>query len=96
MLKFSFLTAGLWLSIVTLAHSAEAVGFREVEVDKESPRPLYVAIWYLTEEQTSMRDLTIWLETQNCIFVCAIWLAFADERSSDCYVMARSPQSRYL
>ncbi|WP_235913451.1 hypothetical protein [Brucella tritici] len=53
MLKISFLTAGLWLSIVTLAHSAETVGFREVELDKESPRPLHVAIWYPTEERAS-------------------------------------------
>ncbi|PRA79326.1 lipoprotein signal peptide [Ochrobactrum sp. MYb29] len=53
MLKFSFLTAGLWLSIVTLAHSAETVGFREVALDNENPRPLHVAIWYPTEEQAS-------------------------------------------
>ena len=53
MLKISLLTAGLWLLIVTLAHSTETVGFRETELDKESPRPLHVAIWYPTEDQAN-------------------------------------------
>ncbi|NNU62941.1 alpha/beta hydrolase family protein [Ochrobactrum soli] len=53
MLKFSFLAAGIWLSIVTLAHSAETVGFRETELNKEGSRPLHVAIWYPTEDQAN-------------------------------------------
>ncbi len=53
MLKISFLTAGLWLSIVTLAHSAETVGFRETELNKEGSRPPHVAIWYPTEDQAN-------------------------------------------
>ncbi|WP_273729458.1 hypothetical protein [Brucella gallinifaecis] len=53
MLKISFLTTGLWLSIVTLAHSAETVGFRETELNKEGSRPLHVVIWYPTEVQAN-------------------------------------------
>lgn len=50
MLKFSFLTAGLWLSITTLAYSAESVGFREAKLDQDTARSLHVAIWYPTED----------------------------------------------
>ncbi len=50
MLKFSFLTAGLWLSITTLAYSAESVGFREAKLDQDPARSLHVAIWYPTED----------------------------------------------
>lgn len=53
MLKFSFLTAGLWLSIATLAHSAETVGFREAQLDEEGLRPLHIAIWYPTEDHAN-------------------------------------------
>lgn len=53
MLKFSLFAGGLWLSIATSAHSAHAVGFRAVELDKGSPRPLHVAVWYPTEDRAS-------------------------------------------
>lgn len=50
MLKFSFLTAAMWLSIATLAHSAETVGFRQIELDKGVARSLPIAIWYPTDD----------------------------------------------
>ncbi|AQZ49634.1 alpha/beta hydrolase family protein [Martelella mediterranea] len=44
MLKFLSVTCGLFLSLASLACSADAVGFRDAELD--GTRPLHVAIWY--------------------------------------------------
>ena len=47
MLKFLSVTCGLFLSLASLAWSAEAVGFRDMELD--GARRLHVAIWYPAE-----------------------------------------------
>jgi predicted dienelactone hydrolase len=43
------LIVGHWLFAATLAHATNAVGFREIDVDKGGPRPLHVAVWYPTD-----------------------------------------------
>jgi predicted dienelactone hydrolase len=47
----SFCTGGLWLLAATFAHSAEAIGFRETELDAGGPRPLHVSMWYPTNDR---------------------------------------------
>lgn len=53
MLKFMFIAGGLWLSATTLAVSADSIGFRETELDKDGSRPLHVAVWYPVHDQAS-------------------------------------------
>jgi predicted dienelactone hydrolase len=46
MLKLSVFTGAVVLSIATLAHCADAVGFREINIGKDGDRPLHLAVWY--------------------------------------------------
>lgn len=48
MIKLSICTAGFWLLAATLAHGADAIGFRETTLDKDGVRPLHVSVWYPT------------------------------------------------
>jgi len=41
---------GFLLITTELAHSADAVGFRETDIDKDGARPLHISIWYPTED----------------------------------------------
>ncbi|MDR9774759.1 hypothetical protein RJJ65_19280 [Rhizobium hidalgonense] len=41
---------GFLLITTELAHSADAIGFRETDIDKDGARPLHISIWYPTEE----------------------------------------------
>jgi predicted dienelactone hydrolase len=51
MLK-SFLSTGLvLLSIATLAKAADQVGFRDVQIGQDAPRPLHVVVWYPARDQ---------------------------------------------
>jgi predicted dienelactone hydrolase len=46
MFRLSIFTSAALLSIATLAHCADRVGFKEIEIGKGGERPLHVAVWY--------------------------------------------------
>jgi len=46
--RLSAVAVGHWIFATTLAHAANAVGFREFDVDKGGTRPLHVGVWYPT------------------------------------------------
>ncbi len=49
MTKFSLWLVGFWLLFANAAYSAEAIGFRQVELGQGGARPLSVSLWYPVE-----------------------------------------------
>lgn len=41
----------LWLFFSSLTYAAPVIGFKEIDLDKDGPRPLKFAIWYPAKEQ---------------------------------------------
>ncbi len=50
MLKSLISTGLFFLSLATVTAAADQVGFRDVQIDQDTPRPLHVVIWYPTPE----------------------------------------------
>lgn len=48
MIRLLFCTAGFWLLAATFSHAADAIGFREITLDKDEARPLHISMWYPT------------------------------------------------
>ncbi|MGO4670190.1 alpha/beta hydrolase family protein [Bosea sp. 2RAB26] len=51
LLQRSLLMAGAWLLTTVLAHSADAIGFRQTTLDMAGKRPLQVSLWYPTKQE---------------------------------------------
>ncbi|WP_143348516.1 hypothetical protein [Ensifer adhaerens] len=53
MFRSSVFAGALWLHAATLAHAADKIGFREAELDVDSPRSLHAAFWYPTRDRAA-------------------------------------------
>jgi len=49
-LRLASVVVGYWFFAAVPAHATNAVGFREIDVDKGGIRPLHVGVWYPTED----------------------------------------------
>lgn len=51
MFKSLLCTLGFWLISAAVAHSADAIGFRETDNDQGGARPLHISMWYPTADE---------------------------------------------
>jgi predicted dienelactone hydrolase len=57
MSKISSLIGVLCLSLSSIAHGTESIGFRDAALGDGGERPLHVALWYPTEDQSKAAEI---------------------------------------